>query len=245
MVEPEGDGGTPAKPEMAQVQEPAPVVEPSLDVKQPPESYLKEPEAVQEDRPATRVPVGELQKERKRRQEAERELAELKAQKEQEVPEVDVSADLANLGDEEFIDKKTVLPLIQKVKETTKREVMAELQQQRETENQNSQKTEASRRIAESEQQARAQFPDYDATVQAAIKAGGFLPEEIASIRRSSNPGAVLYRKSKEVTATLGISVQQPKPNQQQPANPEPEKEDLQTEEDIFQQVYGAKNLRA
>jgi hypothetical protein len=72
-----------------------------------------------------------------------------------------------------------------------------------------------------------------------------FMPEEIASIRRSSNPGAVLYRKSKEVTATLGISVQQPKPNQQQPANPEPEKEDLQTEEDIFQQVYGAKNLRA
>jgi hypothetical protein len=73
-----------------------------------------------------------------------------------------------------------------------------------------------------------------------------FMPEEIASIRRSSNPGAVLYRKSKEVTALLGISVQQPKPNQsQQLANPEPEKEDLQTEEDIFQQVYGAKNLRA
>jgi len=186
-------------------------------------SYLTDDEPI-------RVPVSALQKERQKRQELQRQLDELRRQPE---PEPEVSLDLSGLEDapDDFIDNKTAARLSKQAAIAGAKTAVTQVENKRQAEQQAAEIASRKNAIAQSEQKAREKFTDFDDVVGKAVEEGVFLPEEVASIRASANPGVVLYRKAKEALSMLGIEVKPlSKPNQE---SPEPEDDD-----DIYAQVF-------
>jgi hypothetical protein len=213
---------------------------PAEDTPQTDVSYLSETDEEQDEvqeQPANRgvVPISALQKERQKRQELQRQIAELKRQPE---PEPEVELDISELeGDpDEFVDKKTVAGIVQKSVKAAVKSTLSQMEKQRATEAQAFEANQRKNAIAKSEQDARKKFADYDAIVKTAIQEGVFLQEEVDSIKRSANPGVVLYRKSKEALTMLGIEMASNVKHQTKTDNPPVVPED---DEDIYASVFG------
>jgi hypothetical protein len=200
-------------------------------------SYLSEKKDDDSYQHGNLVPVSALQKERQKRQELQRRIAELEKQPEPE-PEIDLDlTELVNNPDE-FIDNKTAAKLIQHAAKTAVKGALSHIGKQREEEQFTREHNMRQEAIANSENQARSKFPDFDNVVKTAIENGGFTAEEVASIRNSSNPGAILYRKAKEAISTLGVEVPKASSVQQQTENKQP---DVESDEDIYSSVFGKK----
>ena len=173
-----------------------------------------------QSRPAgTRVPVSVLQKERQRRQEAERRLAELEEAKTQiaagqDYAEMDLSAELKDVleSDDDFVDKKAAIEMLtrvgRRIASETRNATLRDIEQREQLKATKSQQQALSQKLRQSEADARQQLADFDAVVQAAVNTGSITRDEIAVCRRAPNPANALYRKSKEVLSVFGIAPQ-------------------------------------
>jgi len=163
------------------------------------------------------IPIGVLQKERQRRQEAERQLAELQAAQEQKSEsEIDLSQELKDLlGDEDddFVDKKTAIEMLnrtgRKVAKETRDSVLRTIQQERQDEAVKAESQSRKAFLLQSEAAARKTFSNFDAVVSTALKTGTLTADELEACRNAPNPGAALYLKSKRVLTDLEIAVPQ------------------------------------
>ena len=91
--------------------------------------------------------------------------------------------------------------------------------------------------LLESEKQAKADHPDYNAVMTAAEDY--MSPDDVQAAMRTRNPAKVLYAKAKQTIATLGIEVQAPVATKQNKKQSQ-EKEAVQTDEEVFEEVFGA-----
>jgi len=236
---------------VAEVTETEPVADAGT---QPEPSYLTdaddEQEAAETDDTDDRfVPVSAIQKERQKRQAAEQRLKALEQQQQRKAGPDGFEDELQGLinDPDELIDGKTVIKLLnqsgQRVAQEVRESMKAEQQANAEKEAAKQQLT----ALRNSEAQARKQFSDFDAVVSKGV--AYMTPDELASIRRSANPGAILYRKSKEVLTMMGVQPSETvqKPENQPPATPpapaeEPSAETEQTDEDIYADVFGGED---
>jgi hypothetical protein len=212
-----------------------PVVEPTKKEPDQQESYLGKKDDEDEVR-QNYVPVSALQKERQKRQEERqrREVAEQKLADLQAEPETSLDLSALDADPEGLINNQTASKLIKQAAQAGAKSAVSQIEKRIQTEQQETIANQQRTAIVQSEQKAREKFKDFDAVVKAAIDEGGFTPEEVDSIRRSANPGVVLYRKAKETLSTLGINVQQKL--SENPPEPTPE-----GDEDIYAEVFGKK----
>lgn len=201
------------------------------------------------------VPLSELQKTRKRAQEAEqraRDAEDRLAAMSAAAPSVVAEKSPLEKYEEENPGEASVPTSVLLAdrkwnQDRMMQTVNAQIQRERETSVQAQAKIRRANSFAMSEQKAREQFADFDAQVQAAQD--NMTPEEVDSIRRSTNPGAVLYRKSKEINALLGINVSMVakpnnnpniQPSQEPPKIPEtPAGSEVDSDEDIYKIFNG------
>ena len=90
--------------------------------------------------------------------------------------------------------------------------------------------------LLESEKQAKADHPDYNAVMTAAEDY--MSPDEVQSAMRTKNPAKVLYARAKQTIATLGIEVQTPVATKQKSETPQGEPEVVQTDDEIFKEIF-------
>jgi len=187
-------------------------------------SFLAEVEEPTKEK--ERVPLADLMKERRKRQDAESRLKELEQAKQTPV-------DLSGLLDDpsDLVDGNTALKIAEQVRQQT----LQEIEQREATKEEQTLIQQRQSTIRKSENAARQQFNDYDAVVSKAI--GYMTPDELTAIRRTPNPGAVLYRKSKEVLNLMEI---QPAPVAETPEPEETPPDEVEAEdEEIYTSVFG------
>lgn len=88
-----------------------------------------------------------------------------------------------------------------------------------------------------SEKQAKADHPDFIAVMTAAEDY--MSPEDVQAAMRTKNPAKVLYAKAKQTIATLDIEVQAPVANK--PKETPQGKEAVQTDDEVFDEIFGEK----
>ena len=164
-------------------------------------SYLEvEPE---EERQERNVPVSALQKERSKRHAAEAQLKELIESQSGSIGDDDISSLLGDPDD--LVDGKTVLQI---VKQSNEKAVRAATEAMQAKMDDSAARGEAQKRatsVRSSEDNARKQFDDFDDVISTAVGNGFLTEDELRTISKSKNPGAILYRKSKETLSILGV----------------------------------------
>jgi len=221
-------------------------VKPTDKAKAPKKSYLSAEEESDDDLGETSgkkdrfIPVSEIQRERKKRQAIEQENAELKALIEKQ-GNLAGDDDLQSLivDPDDIVDGKTVLEMMNKTRRQVTSDLRQLLEQDRATQQTKAKAQERAKQLDASEQLARKQFPDFDEVVSTAVDNGFLTPEELRMIGRSKNPGAILYRKSKEALSILGVpaSVTGTQKGEKKPLiSPEADEED-----NIYSEVFNKK----
>lgn len=203
--------------------------------KQETKSYLSEKDEKKDEKRDRFVPVATIQKERQKRQAAEKALEELKAklQSKETVDDDDLKSLISD--PDELVDGNTVLKIIDKTSKKVADSVRQSIAQEQAERDAEVQAKERESQLEQSEAEARKKFSDFDAVVSAAVDNNLFTADEMDSICRSKNPGAILYRKSKEILSIMGI---QPsvKTKEETPASPETDDDN-----DIYSEVFKEK----
>ncbi len=90
--------------------------------------------------------------------------------------------------------------------------------------------------LLESEKQAKADHPDFNAVMTAAEEY--MSPDDVQAAMRTKNPAKVLYAKAKQTIATLGIEVQAPVATNQKGKTLQGEPEVVQTDDEVYDELF-------
>lgn len=212
-------------------------------------SQEPEPEPAKQER---NIPVHALQEERRRRQAAERELAQVRVAQQQSAADADNALNGLIENEDDLIDGKTAKKLLQQTRQEIRNEIAAERQaeaEQRQAEQQKSQRKvqiqAENKQVKQFIDAAAKEFADFDATVSQAYR---FMSnEQKMACRRSADPGSALYAASKQLLSNLGIQpgVQNKQqttppagtPPQNQPQTPE--NQESVDSDDMYAELFG------
>ncbi len=190
------------------------------------------PETEQEQKAETMVPLPVVTKLRQEKRDLKQQLEQ--AQTRPAGEKADVGPDpLAGLEDDDF-------PTAGQIRATRVHDQAVAAKVRQDAEAQSAQAVEQGKFkgfLLESEKQAKADHPDYNAVMTAAEDY--MSPEDFQAALRTKNPAKVLYAKAKQTIATLGIKVQTPVATEQKEKQSQ-EDEAVQTDDEVYDEIFPA-----